>query len=472
MKNSFFGTIDKFFLGEIIFPFLPHVLGRAPDSLDVIKGSDLADIVDRKAAEAIATHPDPGSAGSLALANRLYQKGYIALESVGTLALLVFDRSLACRRYLTSRYSHIVVDEYQDSGTQQHLLFLRLHVAGLITVAVGDLNQSIFGFAGKSSRHLAELAGNPDFRAFALSKNHRCHPSISDYSLGLMSPSPSLAATNSEPRVFLRAQEGSEIDLAAFIDDVIPKFKSEFDLTDNASFAILVRGGRTAELVSGRIQTRHRYLKETPLDRQSSPWARLYKAILIFASNPTVTRFEILDDEFGIDAKSAEAQRILVLLGSIRRWVESGFDSAPIDEFRQVASTVLPGAASAAVMEALQETLADSTLVQSYAPALADEVQIMSLHKSKGLEFDVVFHMDLYDWILPGYEALKGDAEAFCQDLNLHYVGVTRARQACVLCTSSIRHRVARESGALEVVAAKASSFLTRHRLSGMRSLI
>ena len=58
----------------------------------------------------------------------------------------------------------------------------------------------------------------------------------------------------------------------------------------------------------------------------------------------------------------------------------------------------------------------------------------LDLHKAKGLEFDVVFHLDLYRWIMPMY---KGD---YVQDLNLHYVGITRAKECCVVCTSSERH--------------------------------
>lgn len=45
----------------------------------------------------------------------------------------------------------------------------------------------------------------------------------------------------------------------------------------------------------------------------------------------------------------------------------------------------------------------------------------MTLHKSKGLEFNIVFHMDMYRWILPNE---YGDAAAQMQDLNLHYVRI------------------------------------------------
>ena len=69
----------------------------------------------------------------------------------------------------------------------------------------------------------------------------------------------------------------------------------------------------------------------------------------------------------------------------------------------------------------------------------------MTLHKSKGLEFDLVIHLDLYEWILPSKQAGANNDfnnpvyPSYIQDLNLHYVGLTRAIKACILFTSTKR---------------------------------
>ena len=71
----------------------------------------------------------------------------------------------------------------------------------------------------------------------------------------------------------------------------------------------------------------------------------------------------------------------------------------------------------------------------------------MTLHKSKGLEFDLVFHLDLYNWVIPKLRPYDGgmrfentlEFQDFYQDINLHYVGITRAKKACILCSSSKR---------------------------------
>ncbi|MCS5959712.1 UvrD-helicase domain-containing protein [Klebsiella pneumoniae subsp. pneumoniae] len=49
------------------------------------------------------------------------------------------------------------MDEYQDAGFIQHLIFLSLFKLGIKAVAVGDVDQSIYAYAGKSSKYLSSL---------------------------------------------------------------------------------------------------------------------------------------------------------------------------------------------------------------------------------------------------------------------------------------------------------------------------
>lgn len=73
------------------------------------------------------------------------------------LAFYILRNSLACRRYIAKKYTSIYIDEYQDAGCVQHLLFLYLFELGVKAVAVGDADQSIYSYAGKSSKYLMSL---------------------------------------------------------------------------------------------------------------------------------------------------------------------------------------------------------------------------------------------------------------------------------------------------------------------------
>ncbi len=94
----------------------------------------------------------------------------------------------------------------------------------------------------------------------------------------------------------------------------------------------------------------------------------------------------------------------------------------------------------------------------------------MTLHKSKGLEFDLVIHVDMYEWIFPNKRPgpnddfdnpLYGD---WRQDLNLHYVGITRARKACFLISSTKRTN----NNGLQKNA-KDSEFLKQNNIQSLR---
>lgn len=49
----------------------------------------------------------------------------------------------------------------------------------------------------------------------------------------------------------------------------------------------------------------------------------------------------------------------------------------------------------------LKEVVFDSKQLDSYRSEDSNEINLMTLHKSKGLEFDAVIHADLYEWGLP-----------------------------------------------------------------------
>lgn len=113
------------------------------------------------------------------------------------------------------------------------------------------------------------------------------------------------------------------------------------------------------------------------------------------------------------------------------------------------------------VADILKQILSDDDILQTYAPARQDEVNILSLHKSKGLEYDIVFHMDLYEYVMPPYMGTQEDYE---QSLNLHYVGITRAKKVCYIMQGTIRHNSSGESRM-----ATESSFLHRNSLVDYR---
>lgn len=109
-----------------------------------------------------------------------------------------------------------------------------------------------------------------------------------------------------------------------------------------------------------------------------------------------------------------------------------------IVHLKSIADIILPKIQEGSSMLRLRDVLYNNKELESYKPLQSDEIQLMTLHKSKGLEFDIVFHLNMCEWELPFRKIEDDDFNNplypnWEQDLNLHYVGVTRARKACFL---------------------------------------
>lgn len=112
-------------------------------------------------------------------AARLYEtelarRGKTDFEALVVEALRVVSDDPAVRDLLAAKFPHLLVDEYQDMGGVLHRLVETLHDAAGVTIfAVGDADQSVFGFAGADPRYLNELREREDFTDFPLNTNYR-----------------------------------------------------------------------------------------------------------------------------------------------------------------------------------------------------------------------------------------------------------------------------------------------------------
>ena len=156
--------------------------------------------------------------------------GYIFLDICGETALYILGHVKEAQEYLVSKYTHIFVDEYQDCGYIQHKIFMFLINLGMIGVAVGDINQAIYAFSNRYPKYLIELLNNKEFTSYEITKNHRCHKSISDYSLKLLGVN--ITDKEQDKRVYKVNINGDEKDIAnsiaIYLDQLTQIMKSRY----------------------------------------------------------------------------------------------------------------------------------------------------------------------------------------------------------------------------------------------------
>lgn len=103
----------------------------------------------------------------------LSERGQSDFEDMVIRALSMVRQSAPVRDLLRSRFPHLIVDEYQDLGGVVHNMVLALREAGVALTAVGDADQTVFGFAGADPKYLEEISQMPGVRPFDLEVNYR-----------------------------------------------------------------------------------------------------------------------------------------------------------------------------------------------------------------------------------------------------------------------------------------------------------
>ena len=468
LKESFFGTIDNFCFSEIIYPFLHQLWGRPSLKPQIIKINQLPENQQEVFSDIrfrVISVDDLKK--NIKMIQLQFFNGKLLLECSGSLALYVISNSIACKRYLKTKYNAIYVDEYQDSGIEQHELFLTLARLGLNATAVGDADQSIFAFSGKKPDYLLSLPREPSFSLFTIDLNHRCHPSIINYSIHLLNqdsnlmPAPAL-------QMYYKNCGGTQNEIAAWIDRSLPRLLSSFKVEKKCQIGVLVRNFITGNLIDECLRAPHKYFFSTDLDSDSSLWGMLFKALLSYRFNSAVSAEEIIESNIPAINKGSE-RKLKVQIKQLR---QLSIDDL-YNHFVAIANSIYPRSRSSESLTSLAETLQSNQMLSNYMPPDDNCIQIMSIHKSKGLEFDVVLHLDLYEWVFPSKRpGANNDWDNpiypdYAQELNLHYVAITRARKACFLISSS--QRLNKDA---QIKSGRPSEFLNLGKLAKMRITI
>ncbi|EPF81799.1 UvrD-helicase domain-containing protein [Acinetobacter rudis] len=430
---NYLGTIDSFFINEVIRPFLPKLWDCDHDDIEIVnvllEEEEIPFIQEYSNREICLTDIESDSAFK-----GLFLSGKIWQRTVTPLALFVLRNSSICRRYISSRYKYLFVDEYQDTSLAQHLVFLELLELGLKFTAVGDIDQSIYRWRDAVPENMESLVSEHDFKEYTIDKNHRCDLSIDLYA-----------------RVFLKDINESEItdknifrlhinnlgrSRYAKLDNFIQKIKDDnkFELSD---FVILAANNSTVQHYAKNTIHNYRIYEDDPLDSMNHYIAQLCSDLLLYKYSKNYSSYSIYESyknrfiNFKLDNFKSEAKEIKL--------------ENDIDEICKIIENIIIKTSYRGNYEnfilATKNILNNPHLLKKYQPSNKNELQIMTIHKAKGLEFKVVIHIGLEEWVLPRRTIKNGKCyfQDFEGDKNLHYVAITRAEKFCYLVDMPIR---------------------------------
>lgn len=430
--HSFFGTIDKFCLGQVVIPFVNHLIGKKIE-LDIIEDQDCPEWCRLKGR-------DVCDAELNSFIKEALRKGEVPLGMLGPAALLILDEVQQARVFIKARYTRVFIDEYQDCGIYQHQMLLRLIQYGLRGVAVGDIDQAIFRFADKSPEYLSELMRAENFTFFEITQNHRCDRAIQAYSRALLSvPVAPIDVTNR--RVFEVRIQGDESSIAQSIHVMLPRIMKKYSIDDSNKIAIIGFSNNILKRIDCAIGWPSKMFAKTPLDNGFSKWKRVFADLLISYYDPAHFPGDFLDAHLGIDMNPAKRNKGF---RQLKKFYTLNEDELSVNISLAVAIAKLcePDTERDGDVDAYRGTVSDIVTLQGgFKPAQPGEINILTYHKAKGLEYDVVFCLEAYQFIMPPYKACEEIFDAYGQSLAMHYVGITRAKKACYILLGTKRHR-------------------------------
>ncbi len=122
---------------------------------------------------------------------RLYAANAMDFDDMILQAVLLLEADGEARAAWQERFSHIMVDEYQDTNHAQFRLLSVLAARHRNIAVVGDPDQSIYAFRGADIRNIAEFEHDfPGARVVALEQNYRSTQAILDAANAVIARNP------------------------------------------------------------------------------------------------------------------------------------------------------------------------------------------------------------------------------------------------------------------------------------------
>ncbi len=393
------------------------------------------------------------------------------------------------REYYQKRFMYVHVDEYQDTNGSQYA-FVKLLVNPLNNniCVVGDTDQNIYSWRGANLRNILNFEKDfPGTKTVILEENYRSTGNI----LALANAAIKKNTVRQEKNLFTSQEEGEPIELLTAWDEegeaewVAEKCKERIALGDDGkNIAVLYRANfqsRVLEEAFIRANVPYNLLGTKFFERKEvkdvlsylragenrnsqpdlkrvfeTPKKGIGKTTVakLFAGEPLpksaqekiASAYAFLDRIIATletEPLSHVIQMIIVDSGMEKEMLEgSSEDRERLENARELASLTvrydsLPGKDALALF--LEETSLHSD--QDSDTKEKEGVRLMTIHASKGLEFDHVFVVGLEQDLFPHKNIgnRKRSKEEEEEERRLFYVAVTRARKHLYLCHAELR---------------------------------
>lgn len=189
----------------------------------------------------------------------LHRRGLIDYEDLVLYGQRLVTQHSWVLAIIRAKFPVLAIDEYQDLGVGLHQIVQRLAFNGGVRLfAVGDADQSVYGFNGADSSLLLELAARPDVQCVRLSINYRCANEIIDAAEIALGEARGYRSSNVArvAQVEIIHRPLGIADQARYaVEDLTPHVLSSTPGRQLGDIAVLYRNAEIGDLVAGSAQS-------------------------------------------------------------------------------------------------------------------------------------------------------------------------------------------------------------------------
>lgn len=287
-KRVFIGTVHSFSLTQIIMPYAKVAGLGLPDNFSVATKAQRQSALENAYAEIIDDGGNPQKwefrmsdyrklfldrsnvlwatqDPQLAQLVEAYERelrvlGCIDFDDMPLLAVRALRENEWIQRALFAKFPVLAVDEYQDLGSALHKMVMGLcFTAGMRLFAVGDADQSIYGFTGAKPELLRRLSKREDVECVKLRMNYRSATKIVEASAWALGEERDYQARDDaeDGTVYFHPLEGRLEDQAAYVfDALLPQIQSRNPDAGLGDIAVLYHGAWMGDILAAEAADR------------------------------------------------------------------------------------------------------------------------------------------------------------------------------------------------------------------------
>lgn len=392
---------------------------------------------------------------------RLYKLGFMDYESIIKYSTLLIQEQEYVRKCLNAKFPWILIDEYQDLGRPLHEMVLSLFTLTDIKIyAVGDPDQSIYGFSGAIPDYLHELYKHNDIIPIELKNNYRSNQDIVDSSELILNSRRNYTAVTRKGEkaefIFITCEEDLKDQYACCINDMIPYcIKKGITLEE---IAILVKCNRDVKNLASELKNANIPYYISKHDFERSDFVKWLEICASWVNDKISTSYDELyyywenlisthdsNKYFDNYTRILEKKRLYNILiesckykDNVKLWLQYIINNLDINSLLDE-SHIYPNEVEnlGKLLKVVSEEGYKNYDISKFSKLGKPENQITitTRHSSKGLEFEVVVMLGMEEGSFPDFRNCD-DKIKLAEERRTCFVCISRAKTTCVLIRS------------------------------------